>query len=499
MLTHPYSIDLLLADLQILKPSVACDPLWAFNEFSAADFNDLRVTRRCQLLARNFENQPPASIPQSCGDWPGSKAAYRFFSNPKVSLAAILAAHSQRTIQRLGCGRCPVILCPQDTTGINYSHLLTPGLGPVGTTPGKSLGLLLHSTLALSPEGQFAGLLEAQCWARPNRKKSRRARSRREKKIHEKESARWLKSFLRIDQLAHQHPAQQWVSVGDRESDIYELLRAATAPEALARLLVRARHDRPLTGIKRTLFQHLRRLDPAGTCVVQVPRHHDQPARQATLRIGFDRVSLRAPAYHKGQGSISLWAVWAQEINQPADCKPIAWCLLTTASVGNLTQAVERIQWYVKRWIIEEFHRVLKSGCQTQARQLCTGQRLQRVLALDMVVAWRIMEINKAARLEPDSPADRWFSTEEWQALYCYVNQCAGAPQEPPSISQMVGWLAQLGGFLGRKSDGQPGNTTLWRGLQRLKDITAAWRAFGPEQRPERIKGRRKKKSKTCG
>lgn len=140
---------------------------------------------------------------------------------------------------------------------------------------------------------------------------------------------------------------------------------------------------------------------------------------------------------------------------------------------------------------------MLKSGCQVEARQLSTGARLQRALAIDMVVAWRILDLNKAARLQPDAPADRWLSTDEWQALYCYVHQTQAAPETPPTIAQAVWWIAQLGGFLARKSDGHPGPMTLWRGLQRLNDIVASWRAFGPTRRvPPKAKTRRHKLSK---
>lgn len=494
--------DRILSDFQNLKPATDPDPSWAFREFAAADFNDLRLTHRLQFIARQFGQQPLASIPQACGNWPNSKAAYRFCSNSKVSSEAILAPHYDCTLQRLSVSERSVILCPQDTTTLNYmAHPATQGLGHIGTQPGKSLGLLLHSTLAVSPEGDFFGLLHAHCWARPNRKQARRARARRHQAISEKETFRWLEGFRRVDQLAQLYPAQQWVSVNDREGDIYEVLHAATAPGCRAGLLVRARHDRSLFGQRgQKLFKHMRRLPAAGTYTVRVPRHENQPARIATLRVGFAAVRFAAPRYHTGRPPLSLWAVWAQELEPPNGQAPITWCLLSTVPVHTLAQAIERIQWYVRRWTIEEFHRVLKSGCQVEARQLTTRARLQRALAIDMVVAWRIMELNKAARLQPDAPADRWLSTAEWQALYGYVQRTRQVPDQPPTIGQAVQWIAQLGGFLARKRDGHPGTMTLWRGLQRLNDIVKAWQAFGPNPLPvKRAKRRRQKISKRCG
>jgi hypothetical protein len=499
MFKHPTALidSREFADFYLFKPPVDTDPLWAFNEFAAADFNDRRLTHRLQLIAHQFAQQPLASIPQACGGWANSKAAYRFCSNEKVTFNAILNSHFNCTLDRVGLSGCLDILCPQDTTTLNFmAHPATQGLGHVGTKPGKSLGMLLHSTLAVGPQGQFFGLLEAKGWARTKKKKRRRSRSK--EKIQDKESFRWLESFRHVNQLAAAHPGQRWVSMGDRECDLFPVLQEAVAPGCYAGLLVRARHDRALVLVGKTnqkLFAYMRQLPQAGTYTTQVPRHEDQPAREVTLSIRFSEVTLSAPRYHSGQPGLKVWVVWAQEIDPPAGQEPICWCLLTTVAVGTLAEAIERLQWYIKRWIIEEFHRVLKSGCQVEARQLTTRLRLQRALAIDMVVAWRVMNLTKAARLEPDSPADRWLSTQEWQGLYCYVHQTSEPPQNPPTIGESVGWIAQLGGFLARKSDGRPGSTTIGRGLHRLNDIVRSWQTFGPgandrppaSQRPRKI------------
>lgn len=502
MLLHPGLIDDgILTDFQFLKPRLSSDSLWAFHEFANAYFNDRRLTHRLQLLASRFVQQPLASIPQACGNWADSKGAYRFCSNEKVTFQAILASHYGCTLERVGLSHCATVLCPQDTTTLNYmAHPATQGLGHVGTKPGKSLGMLLHSTLALSPEGQFFGLLHAHCWARPRGKKLRRIRCRHDLKIRQKETFRWLESFRRVEQLAQVYPQHLWVSIEDREGDIYDVLREATLQGHRAGLLVRARHDRSVVGTRKTLFKYMCQLPARGTLLVAVPRHENQRCRTALLTIRFAQVTFPAPRYHTGQAPIPVWAIWAQEMNPPDGQQAIRWCLLTTVPVQTLAQAIERIGWYVKRWTIEDFHRVLKSGCQIEARQLTTRQRLQRALAIDMVVAWRIMDLNKAARVQPDSPADQWLSTPEWQALYAYTHKTADVPPKPPTIGQAVVWIAQLGGFLARKSDGHPGPMTLWRGLQRLNDIVAAWHAFGPG-RCEHRTGKRKGRSVTrkCG
>ncbi len=504
MFRHPAALvdDRFFIEFQKFRPTIEADPLWSFTEFAAADFNDQRLTLRLQLLGRQFGQQPLAAIPQACGSWANSKAAYRFCSNQKVSFEAILAPHHRCTLERVGLSNCPVILCPQDTTTLNYmAHPATQGLGHVGTKPGKSLGMLLHSTLAVSPQGQFFGLIHAHCWSRSKKAKKGRRPSRCKEKIKDKETFRWLQSFRHVAQLATAHPHHRWVSVEDREGDIYPVLQEALAPGCQAGLLVRARHDRALLGKPaKKLFGYMRRLLEAGTWTTRVPRHENQPARELTLSIRFSQVTFSAPRHHSRQPALRLWAVWAQEIDPPAGQKPICWCLLTTVPVGTLAEAIERLQWYIRRWIIEEFHRVLKSGCQVEARQLTTRLRLQRALAIDMVVAWRVINLTKAARLEPDSPADRWLRPDEWQALYCYVHQCWEPPQQPPTIGEAVRWIAQLGGFLGRKSDAHPGSTTIGRGLHRLNDIVRSWQAFGPDpQHRSQVDHRRRKRIKTSG
>jgi hypothetical protein len=245
----------------------------------------------------------------------------------------------------------------------------------------------------------------------------------------------------------------------------------------------------------------MRKLPNQGTTVVKVPRHEGTPAREATLAIRFTELKFSATRHHEGKRSITFWVVWARELNPPAGVKkPIQWCLLSTVPVQSLSEAIERIQWYCRRWMIEEWHRILKSGCQAEARQLTTRERLQRALAIDMVVAWRIMDLNKAARSEPDSPADRWLSKAQWQALYCYVKKTQVPPKEPPTIGEAVRWIAQLGGFLARRGDGEPGHMTTWRGLERLNDIVAGWEIFGPQstKRPK-LKPTSRKKPKRCG
>ena len=152
------------------------------------------------------------------------------------------------------------------------------------------------------------------------------------------------------------------------------------------------------------------------------------------------------------------------------------WRLLTTLPVTSVAEACVRVSWYAQRWQIEVIHKVLKSGCKIEQRQLETAARLERARAVDQVVAWRLLALCKAARAQPDETVSAWLNQAEWEALWCQVHQCATPPKTPPSVRQAVRWIAQLGGFMARKGDGEPGPITLWRGLHRLNDLTAMWR-----------------------
>jgi hypothetical protein len=281
--------------------------------------------------------------------------------------------------------------------------------------------------------------------------------------------------------LAPLCPQTQLVNVTDREGDLYDLFVAALRVPFPSRvhLLVRARHDRKLEDRERTLWQEVGRAPVAATLSVLVGRRGDQPSRLARLNLRFCRVHLQAPSRKADQPPIELWAIEAQEVSPvPKGVARIVWRLLTTLPVTCAQEAIEKVRWYAQRWQIEVIHKVLKSGCQIEQRQLETAQRLERVLSVDLVAAWRVLALCKAAREMPDDPISNWLPAAQWQALCCYVHRQTTPPKTAPSVRQAVLWIAQLGGFLARKSDGEPGTKTLWRGLHQLDVMTNMWRVF---------------------
>jgi hypothetical protein len=173
---------------------------------------------------------------------------------------------------------------------------------------------------------------------------------------------------------------------------------------------------------------------------------------------------------------VEITAILASEPHPPAGEAPVEWLLLTNLPADTPEQALEKLQWYLCRWQIEVYFRILKSGCRIEKLQLETLQRLEPVLAFYMIVAWRVLFLTMLGRACPQMPCDLVFDTAEWQAVYI-VTERKPPPDTPPTLNQMVRMVAGLGGFLGRKSDGFPGPQTLWIGLQRAADFVLAMEA----------------------
>ena len=452
--------------------SQAEDINWAVNEFAEAELGDVRRTKRLVELAHVLAQHPTAALPEACGDGAMLKAAYRFFSNDDIDPQDVLSSHIESTYSRLD--KVPLVLAVQDTTEVDWTgHPATTGLGPLGHTACQ--GLHVHSTLAFTPERVPLGLLAQHVWARDPDDVGKRKR-RKQLPISQKESQKWLTSLEAVCNARDCCAPTRFVSVGDREADVFDLL-AAERPAGVE-LLVRAAWDRCVEVPERYVWATVAAQPVVEHLTLQVPRRGTQPGREATLALRFCPLTLCPPRHRQSAGlpSVALWAVQVREIDPPMDVKPIEWLLLTTVEVRTAADAVERVTWYVCRWGIEVWHRILKSGCRIEARQLATGERLQRCLTLYSVIAWRVFYAIMLARAVPEMPCNVLLEIEEWQALYCAIHHCPTPPEEPPSLDQAVRWIAQLGGFVGRRRRDQPGAETLWRGFQHLTDLTRMYR-----------------------
>jgi hypothetical protein len=457
---------------------------WAEEEFSQAPLGEARLARRLCTLARDLYARPQAALPQACGHRAKTKAAYRFFDHVRVNLQSVLKSHYQSSARRLACEA--VVLAVQDTTSLNYStHPATELLGPIGNRPDGSIGMLVHSTLAFNLAGTPLGLLDVQCWVRDPEEFGKK-HQRYELPLEAKESVRWLRSLQALEQLQPACAPTRLIGVGDREADIYELFVWAKEKPGRPGLLVRAERQRLLSEEQGSLWEHVDSQPVAGQLEVKVPRRGNRAARVALLEVRFAAVEVRAPKRKPGLPTVQLWAVLGREVGAPAGTELLEWMLLSTEPVEDFESAVEKLRWYALRWGIEVFHRVLKSGCQIETRRLGSAQRLEACLGIDLVVAWRIYHLTKLGRETPSVPCTVYFEEHEWQALIAFVTRQPDPPKEPPSLREAVRMVAGLGGFLGRKADGEPGTETLWRGLQRLDDIAEAYLVFrsAPKEPP---------------
>lgn len=450
---------------------------WIEAELGGANMGDRRLTARLLEMTGMFYAKPTANIPQACGSAMAAKAAYRFLDNEAVEWESILQPHYDATQERLQ-GR-KLVLIAQDTTTLNYSsHPKTEGLGPIGTDSEKVRGLMVHDTLAFTPQGTPLGLLNIQCWAR---EKIGTRHERHQKPIEEKESWKWVESYQAVSAVQRRCRKTCLVVVADREADIHEVFAQQARTPHGAQLLIRAEHSRNRKVLDDGqscdfLWSMLERQEVIGTREILVPPSEKRAARLATLAVRTLPVVLRPPKRAKKDSlPVRLWAVLAQEVNPPAQVEGLEWMLLGTVEVKDQSDAFERLEWYARRWSIEVYHRILKSGCRVEARQLENSRRLQNCLAIDMIVAWRIHHLTTLGEETPDVPCTVYFTDSEWKALTTFTNKTKMPPDAPPNLNEAVRLLGKLGGHLGRAGDGHPGSEVLWRGMARLADIEIAY------------------------
>jgi hypothetical protein len=454
---------------------------WVAAEFGRSPIFDNRLRSRLYTVVEDFFAQPGTLVPQACGgNVAKSKAAYRLFANKRLDMRTLLRGHVEATVQR--AQQQAVVLVPQDTTFLNYTtHSETTGLGPINTKKDGAIGLIVHDTMAFTVEGTPLGVLDVQCWAR-DPEEAGKSSQRKKLPIADKESYKWLKSYRAVAEAQRLCPQTMFVSIGDRESDLHDLFHEANKTAGGPKLLVRAdrgRHRKvgpDQDGQYEDLWNQLTGEPLAGTEVIIVPRQGSRPKRLAKLEVRYAAVTLKPPT--RGRlAPMAVWAVYAHEVEAPVEVKePLEWLLLTTVAVRNYEQALQVLDWYARRWGIEIFHRVLKSGCRLQDRQLSSADRIENCLALDVVVAWRIFWLTKAGRETPEIPCDVILDEYEWKALFLVSNENQPLPDKPPTMREAVRMMARLGGFLGRRCDNEPGTTTTWRGLNRLDGIALGYR-----------------------
>lgn len=459
---------------------------WLREEFTGVDLGDKRLDRRLIKTAELLGKSPVSPINEACGDWASTQAAYRLFDNDKATPEAIREPHIAATVKRMvACGG-PVLVA-QDTVFFSYGeHPKTRGLGPIGkSNEAHDRGLIMHNALAFTARGVPLGLLSQRIWARQEVSEEEYVEKILRLQctaIEEKESSKWLLALR--ETVARTPKGVQVVTIADRESDFFEFLSAAK--ELGARYVIRACRDRKLVAEEsagwETMIEALAAAPVLGSLEVAIPGNGKRKARTAVIEVKVAQATIQPPQ-RRGQAKdsastdpITVQVIGATESVPPTGQEAVSWVLLTNLPVPDFDAACEKVQWYGKRWGIETWHKVLKSGCKVEDCLLETGERLARYLTVFSIIGARLMHVAYLARVQPDLPATEVFSKEEIEALHVRVHKTL-PPAKPPALREVVRLIGRVGGHLGRKCDGEPGMTVLWRGWMRLYEDVLVLRA----------------------
>lgn len=453
-----------------MNPTLSTPSQWAQLEFSSVSLGDSRRRERLVQVASALAERPAASLPQVFADAAQLKAAYRFFSNKAVSFEQIATAHWQRT--RQGLTEPGEYLLIEDTTDLDYSsHWHCQDLGRIGNDRGR--GLFLHTTLAVRveawdldhcPEVSVLGLAGQKCWARrgPSHRGNKERWRQRFKRA--RESERWAQV---LQQMPTRPSQASWIYIADRESDIYEVFERCQQQDV--DFIIRAQFARCLEGEDQLLFEAVSPMPALGTFEVALRTRPKSAARTARVEVRARQVTLRGVERPDGRRPpISIWVVEAREIDAPAGVKAIHWVLLTSLGATTWVEARRIVARYSKRWLIEEYHKALKTGAGIEKSELETADRIKALLGVLAIVAVRLLSAKLQAHTHPAKPVTKDMVGSEALSI---LEAKYGKPPQGWTNSSTLTAIARLGGFLARKGDGSPGWITIWRGWQRLETM----------------------------
>jgi hypothetical protein len=443
---------------------------WAEANFAAAELGDRRRTRRLVDTAERLARQPQGSLPAHFS-WNPLRAVYRLCNRPEVTHPAVTATHFERTRTGMAQVSAPVLVL-HDTTELNFTtHGALTGTGPVGDGVGR--GLLQHNSLAIvAGTQQVLGLAYQRVTTRTP---APEGETRTERLHRDRESQLWERGIRGVG------PAPEgacWVDVADRGADNFEAIRAAS--ELGHAFLFRACKDRAIQvgaaagGPRRYLKSFARALPPQAGGAVLVPGQGGRPARTAQVRMAARQVWLSVPqlerSVHPDWTPVGAWVVRVWEPKPPADvAEPLEWILLSSLPAADAEQLHQRCDWYAARPLIEDYHQVEKTGCGEEDLRFETAEAMLPMLGVLAIVAVRVLQLRWWGRSGGTAPAESASTQAERDVL-------KGLGHRVRTARDFVRAVAELGGFLGRKCDSEPGWQTLWRGYRRLQDMVLGLR-----------------------
>ncbi len=442
---------------------VLCNDQWVEEQFDLCQLGNRLRTKRLKKVAAHMLSQPEQSLPRQNPQWSDLKGTYRLFDSEAVTFAAIAEPHWQHTRKTLA-GRYLLI---SDTTDIDhFTHRATTGLGPLGKGEGR--GMQLHSCLVYNCQQKLIeGAAGALIHYRPT---VSQGETRMERLSRRRESEVWADL---VEHVGTPPPDSQWIHVFDRGGDNFEamchirlrgcdwLIRAAK----LQRNVITEQGDRV------SLAKALESTRLLGHYELELRSRPRVGKRKAKLNVSTLKVTFPIPRHHSkwvatcGIRKLAMHVVVVQEVSPPRGVKPICWVLLTSLPVHTFDDAWQVVEDYENRWLIEEYHKVLKTGCRVELHALRTADRLEPLIGLISVIGTRLFQLKQLGRGNPEAKATTHVPST-W--LKCLKLARPKLRITDMSVYTFFRELAKLGGFLGRKGDGEPGWQTVWYGYQRL-------------------------------
>lgn len=444
--------------------------VWAREVFGNACLGDQRRTSRLIEVVGALAEKPLNSFCQTYPKWSDTKAAYRLIANKNITVEHIQEPSSQAAVN--SCRGKKAVLAISDTTSLNFtSHRAASGLGPIGEISYQ--GILFHSTIVVRKDGVPLGILRQEAWVRDPEEHGKR-HQRKQRKIEDKESYRWVKSIVESSEDMNSlpdHERPNMIHIFDREGDIYEVFEAIEDVGDGA--VIRSSWNRKISDEHKYIHDQVLNSRILGRETFDVPRKQGERKRKAKVEYHACAVTLRPKKDHR---PIEINVVAVVETKPPKGIEPLKWMLLTTETINTLNEVREIVRLYTIRWRIEEYHLILKSGCRMEKVQFETADRIMKILAIYAAVALRLLQMTYQARVDPNLPCTAVISENEWRALQTYIQGKTPPPKaKPPTLKQAILWIGKLGGHLGRKNDGMPGVRTLWRGWRDLQVILAMY------------------------
>ena len=455
-------------------------------ELDGIDLGDIRLNQRSQQIIESLGANPEASINASCNGWNETLAAYRFFDHSSIRPEDILKPHIEATQRRIR--EQPVVLIAQDTTELDYTDHPPADARCLNTK--DRFGLYDHTHLAVTPGGLSLGVVGVEYFDRDEEGLGK-SKERRKLPIEEKESLRWLTGYRLACELSRDCPETQIVSIADREADVYDIFmeaeKQADEHTQAAAFIIRAKSPRSLPERDPEAGPHaykkvrdeVSNSELRSTQTINLPRTPKRAARTAQLEVRAIHVTVKPPHDRSYLPTVNYNVVLVEEVDGPGDGTDVSWLLITSLPVDTLDEIQLVINYYIARWTIEVYFRVFKTGCQVEKIQLETLPRLKNCLAFYKIIAWRIMYLTYFNRECPTLPCDVVFADCEWKSVSRVVTS-KELPVTPPTLSEFMKLLTQLGGYNNRKTESPAGPQPVWVGIRRMTDFATAWLKFGP-------------------